>query len=71
VNLKIEDIKEEDKFICTKQVNNLLGWSLFNEGESYTVLHVDGDEVFLDHVLYANEYLGRTIDFINENFKRE
>jgi len=65
-------MKVGDKYKCIKTVNNLLGWPLFKEGETYEVLHVEEilgtTLVTLNHILYANEYAENELDFIKENF---
>jgi len=64
-------MKKDDKFKCLKTVNNLLGQPLFIKGETYTVLYVDGDDdITLNHILYANEYRGFSLRFINEHFEK-
>jgi len=65
----MKEYKEGDILICIRQIDNMMGWPLFNEGEEYEVLHIDDDEVFLNHVLYGNELSSRTIEYVKENFR--
>ena len=60
--------KKGDKLVCLNTINNFIAEPLFIEGEIYTVLDVDGEDVTLDHILYANEYADFTIDYIDKNF---
>ena len=65
-------MKTGDKFKCTNTVNNLLGWTLFKEGDTYEVLYVEEvmgtTLVTLNHNLYSNEYMEQDLNFIKENF---
>lgn len=53
-------MQKGDKYKCIKTINNLFGWNLFKEGDTYEVLHVEEimgtTLVTLNHILYANEY---------------
>jgi hypothetical protein len=66
-------LRKGDKFICNKTINNVFGSPLFEEGKVYDVLYVDNEQVeikvVLNHNLYANEYMGYPIDWVNNNFK--
>jgi len=44
-----------DKLVCIETVYNFLQQTLFIKDEVYEVLDNDG-EVFLNHILYGNEY---------------
>ena len=65
-------MKKGDKYKCIKTINNLLGWTLFKEGDIYEVLHVEEimgtTLVTLNHILYANEYIEQELSFVEENF---
>lgn len=66
-------MQKGDKYKCIKTINNLFGWNLFKEGDTYEVLHVEEimgtTLVILNHILYANEYLEEEWDSIKENFE--
>lgn len=68
--MKTKDLKIGDVLICNETIKNIVGWVLFEEGKEYEVLLVDEeeDEVFLNHVLYANEYEPQHIGFVKEYF---
>jgi hypothetical protein len=57
-----------DKVRCLKTINNLLGWKLFIEGDTYEVLNVTDTGVTLNHILYANEFEEYDFNFIELNF---
>jgi hypothetical protein len=62
---------EGDKFLCTRTVNNVLGWPLFEEGKTYEILYKDDYGYTLNHNLYANEYVDDwDIGFILLNFRK-
>lgn len=63
-------MKKGDKLVCLKTINNILGSPLFIIGKTYTILNVDDDEIFLDHILYANEYNSFSIEWVNKKFKK-
>ncbi len=67
-------IRQGDKFLCTEDVNNFLGWPLFKKGEVYNVLYVENEKaqtyLVLDHILYGNEYMEYELDWILKNFKK-
>ena len=67
-------IRQGDKFICTEDVTNFLGWPLFKKGEVYNVLYVENEKaqtyLVLDHILYGNEYMEYELDWILKNFKK-
>jgi hypothetical protein len=63
-------MKKGDKLVCLETINNILGNPLFITGKTYTILSVDDDEVFLDHILYANEYNSFSIEWVNKKFKK-
>lgn len=62
-------MKVGDKFMCIYTINNIMDLPLFEEGKVYEVLDVDGDDITLNHNLYANEYGSFKIDFVKRNFK--
>jgi hypothetical protein len=63
-------MKKGDKLVCLETINNGLGNPLFIMGKTYTILSVDDNEVFLDHILYANEYNSFPIEWVNKKFKK-
>ncbi len=67
-------MKKGDKLICTKEVNNFLGNTLFEKDKEYDVLYVDNEDievmVCLNHVLYANEYNLFPLEWVLNNFKK-
>lgn len=63
-------MKKGDKIVCLKTINNILGHPLFIMGKTYTILNVDDDEIFLDHILYANEYNSFPTEWVNKKFKK-
>jgi hypothetical protein len=63
-------MKKGDKLVCLETINNMLGNPLFIMGKTYTILSVDDEEVFLDHILYANEYNSFSIEWVNKKFKK-
>ena len=64
-----------DKLICINQINNVLGWPLFDKGKEYQILDIDYDELgkimsaTLNHTLYSSEYIEHKLDFIKNNFR--
>ena len=70
-------MKQGDKLICLKTINNLINQPLFIEGEEYEVLYLISDdqnpekntEVCLNHIMYANEYNTWSINWVKETFK--
>jgi hypothetical protein len=66
----VNDIKKGDKLICLYDIGNFFGQSLFKENQIYTVLDVDNDLIYLDHILYANEYTSFDSEWVIENFKK-
>lgn len=66
-------MKKGDKLICTKSVNNVLGWTLFEKGKEYEVLYIDNEKVkvyvTLNHNLYGNEYNTWELEWVYEHFK--
>lgn len=63
-------MKKGDKIVCLKTINNILGNPLFIMGKTYTILNVDDDEIFLDHIFYANEYNSFPTEWVNKKFKK-
>ena len=67
-------IKKGDKFLCTEDVNNVFGWSLFERGKEYEVLNIESDKVktyiTLNHTLYANEYMEHDLEWVLKRFKQ-
>ena len=63
-------MKPGDKLKCSKTVYQLMDKPMFIEGNVYEVLDINGREITLNHILYANEYQEFDIDFINEKFKK-
>ena len=63
-------LKLDDKLFCKKTINNILGWPLFEKGETYTVLGIDELGIILDHNLYGCEYQALDIKSVNKNFKK-
>jgi hypothetical protein len=63
-------MKKGDKLTCLETINNILGNPLFIMGKTYTILNIDDDEIFLDHILYANEYNSFSIEWVNKKFKK-
>jgi hypothetical protein len=67
-------IRKGDKFLCTEDVNNLLGWPLFEKGKEYDVLWIDNEKVkifiTLNHVLYGNEYMEHELEWVLKRFKK-
>lgn len=63
-------MKKGDKLICLNTIKNVLGLPLFKEGEIYEILYIDSDEITLNHVLYANEFLPYSVDWVLKNFKK-
>ena len=61
-------LKIDDKVRCLKTINNLFGWVLFIEGDTYDVLNVTEYGVTLNHILYADEFEEYDFNFINQNF---
>jgi len=61
--------KIDDKIICIYTISNFMGDPIFEEGKTYKVLNIDGDDITLNHNLYANEYNSFKSDFIRRNFK--
>lgn len=70
----MKTIKKGDKFLCTEDVNNVIGLPLFKKGEVYEVLYVDNEQVktfiTLNHTLYANEYVEWELEWIVKRFKQ-
>ena len=58
-----------DKLVCIETVYNFLQQTLFIKDEVYEVLDNDG-EVFLNHILYGNEYNSFPIEQVNKKFKK-
>ncbi len=67
-------IRKGDKFLCTEDVNNIFGWSLFEKGKEYEVLYVDNEKlktyIYLNHNLYANEYMEHELEWVLKRFKQ-
>jgi hypothetical protein len=67
-------IKKGDKFLCTEDVDNVFGWSLFERGKEYEVLNIESDKVktyiTLNHTLYANEYMEHDLEWVLKRFKQ-
>ncbi len=67
-------IKKGDKFLCTEDVNNVFGWSLFEKDKEYEVLNIESDKVktyiTLNHTLYANEYMEHDLEWVLKRFKQ-
>lgn len=67
-------IRKGDKFLCTEDVDNMFGWSLFEKGKVYEVLWVDNEQVktfvVLNHVLYGNEYMEQELQWVLKRFKK-
>jgi len=62
-------LKKGDKLVCIIGVNNVIGMPLFEKGKIYEVLYVDGDDITLNHTLYANEYSDFSLGFVEEYFR--
>jgi len=60
-----------DKLKCLNSIYNIFQKPLFIKNYIYEVLGVDGDEITLNHILYANEYDSYNINFILENFEKQ
>ena len=61
--------KKGDKLICQKDIVNILGMPLFIKGNIYTILNILGtDEIFLDHILYGNEFGDFSEIYLDKNF---
>jgi hypothetical protein len=65
----MKKIIKGDKLVCIETVYNFLQQPLFIKDEVYEVLHNDG-EVFLNHILYGNEYNSFPIEWVNKKFKK-
>ena len=67
-------IRKGDKLICTEDVNNMFGWPLFEKGKEYEVLYVDNEKVktyiYINHILYGNEYMEHELEWILKRFKQ-
>ena len=67
-------MRQGDKLICVKAVNNIMGHPLFEKGVEYEVLYVDNEEtevmVCINHNLYANEYQSFPLEWVVENFNK-
>lgn len=61
-------MKKGDTLICKNEIKNLLGWILFKKGEKYEILDIDDDFIYLNHIMYGNEFNSFSIDWVNENF---
>lgn len=62
-------MKKGDKLYCIKNQENLFGEILFEKGKIYTVLDFDDPfSVYLDHILYGNEYSYFPVDWVEKNF---
>jgi len=62
-------MKRYDNLKCLETINNVFDQPLFIKDQIYTVLYIDGDNITLNHILYANEYREFPLKFINENFE--
>ena len=69
-------MKQGDRLVCLRTVNNYVNQPLFIEGKEYEVLYLISDdqnpenmEVCLNHIMYANTYNTWPISWVNENFK--
>jgi hypothetical protein len=66
-------MRKDDKLICKKTINNIIGWPLFEKGKEYKVLYVDNEQtevmVVLNHRLYSNEYNEYPLEWVEKNFK--
>lgn len=66
-------IRKCDNFLCTEDVNNVFGMTLFKKGEVYEVLWVDNEQIktyiTLNHILYANEYMEHELEWVLKRFK--
>ena len=67
-------MKKGDKLICLKTINNVFGQPLFEKGNVYDVLRVDNENikvyVYLNHILYSNEYSYFELEYVLKNFKK-
>jgi hypothetical protein len=67
-------IRKGDKLICTEDVNNMFGWPLFEKGKEYEVLYVDNEKVktyiYINHILYGNEYMEQELEWVLKKFKK-
>lgn len=61
-------MKIGDKYLCLSTKRNIFDDVLFREGEVYDVLDFDDDEITLNHILIANEYISQTRKFVEKNF---
>jgi len=62
-------MKKGDKLLCVNNIHNLIGNILFEENQIYTILGIDDDMIYIDHILYANEYNCFKKEWVLENFK--
>jgi hypothetical protein len=70
------NIKRGDKFICNETIYNIFGYTLFIKDNIYTVLGVDeftDGEIYitLDHILYGNEYVSNSIQYVLSKFTKK
>lgn len=63
-------MRKGDKLVCLETINNMFNQPLFIKDKTYTVLGIDSDEVFIDHILYGNEYISIPINYVNKKFKK-
>lgn len=61
-------MKKGDKLKCNNDITNIFGWILFEKGEIYNIIGIDDEEIYLNHVLYANEYNSYNREWVNKNF---
>lgn len=63
-------MKVGDILICKKTINNVFRLPLFIVNHEYRILHIDDqyDEIYLEHILYSNEYSSFPRKTIEENF---
>lgn len=62
--------KKDDKLVCIKDIDNMLGNPLFKKGEIYTILYISADkeDITLNHILYGNEYGILSEEYLDKNF---
>lgn len=65
----LNNMEKGDKLVCINSINGILGNPLFIKDRIYTILDIYEHEYTLDHILWANEYVSFSEDFINKNFK--
>lgn len=61
-------MKIGDKLKCKNDINNLFECPLFIKDNIYEVLHIDGNLITLNHILYANEFADFEEEYVLKNF---